>query len=155
MMLSKKPRPARLRDNNHASPRPTLAARARAPTSQRAHSRWMAHWRAQFTVQLRVRAFPEVEVERHRAVWPMTAHNIVGRRWNVMQFWMQLSQECPNSLLQRRRRIAFVASAIQADGRMVADAQQQISGIGQEHGIVVRLRPVPRIRQPEVLPDHD
>ena len=52
-------------------------------------------------------------------------------------------------------RETFVTTAIDTDGSMVTDALHIIFRIGNKHFGIVRIRTVSRIRQPEVLPNHD
>ena len=53
------------------------------------------------------------------------------------------------------RREALVSTAIDTDTSMAADAGDVIGRVLQEHLVVIRIRSVPWVSQPEVLPDHD
>ena len=52
-------------------------------------------------------------------------------------------------------RETFVTTAIDTDGSMVTDTLHIIFRVGNKHFGIVRIRTVSRIRQPEVLPNHD
>ena len=53
------------------------------------------------------------------------------------------------------RRIAFVAADVDRERRMVADAPYILLRDFLEEAWIIRIGTVPRVGQPEILPDHD
>ena len=74
---------------------------------------------------------------------------------DVLDLALQVREERAYPALQRGRRIAFVAAAVEPDGRMVPDPQDRVADVAQEQVVVVGIGPIVGIREPEVLPDHD
>ena len=100
-------------------------------------------------------AVPEVVLRRPRRVRAVPAHATGRRMRDVVNFRMEFGQRLPDASVDRRRRIALVAPAVQAHGGVVPDAQHRILHVAQEEIPVVRVRAVGRVREPEVLPDDD
>src|ERR1700760_1332003 len=67
---------------------------------------------------------------------------------------MQLRQHRADTLLERLGRESLVASTVETDGGMIANAQHEIFHIVHKESVVVWYRAVRWIREPEVLPDH-
>src|ERR1035437_2889697 len=109
---------------------------------------------AHLTVQVGVcnaEVFPRWE----RPVRPMSADNLISGTGDLEQARMVLRKDGTNAVLKWRGRKAFVTSAVEADGGVVADSQNEVSGVAQKQGVVCGNRAIPRVRQPEVLPDDD
>src|SRR6185312_5172103 len=56
---------------------------------------------------------------------------------------------------QRSRREPLVASAVETERSMAANALNKVPRVREEHGVVFRNGTVPGIGQPEILPDDD
>ena len=65
---------------------------------------------------------------------------------------MQFSQGGADGIVEGLEGIAFVAAAVEAEGGMVADAEDVVAGVAEEHGVVIGVGAVPGIGQPEILP---
>jgi len=68
---------------------------------------------------------------------------------------MQLRQQTLDAIVERFRRKAFVAPAVKADRRRIANAEHCVLRVAQEQIVVIRVRTVPGIRKPEILPYDD
>jgi hypothetical protein len=85
----------------------------------------------------------------------VAADDFVGGTWDVMKVRVEISEDFPDPLLERRGRKSFVAAAVEANRRVIADAQDEIFHVLQKEIVIVRLGTVPGIGKPEVLPDYD
>ena len=85
----------------------------------------------------------------------MAAHGAVGRARDEMNLGMELGDECAQSIVNRLGGQALVAPAIDADGGVIANFEQVVAGVVEEELVVVGIGAVPRIGEPEVLPDDD
>ena len=110
---------------------------------------------AQFAVELGRGPLFEIEVDRHQVVGAASADEAERGTWNVADLGLARGDELRESVIEDRRRVAFVAPAIEADRGVVPDAIDEIGGVLQEHRVVRWIRSVGGIGQPEILPDHD
>src|SRR6201998_2047509 len=110
--------------------------------------------RTDFAVQFFI-GYCEVELCRVRPIGAVSADHLVSRTWDVVKAGMHVTEDFANPLLERRGREALVAAAVETYGRMIPDAQDKVVHVLQEELIVVWFRAVPRIGQPEVLPNHN
>ena len=90
-----------------------------------------------------------------RPVWTATAYGTCSRMRDVAHSRMELRNDVlAEFLVYLCRRHTFVTAYINCKGGVVADSLHIVLGIVQEHLRIVRIRTVPRVRKPEVLPDH-
>src|ERR1700679_1539069 len=88
-------------------------------------------------------------------VWAVSADDISRGARDVMQPRMQLRKRLADAILEWLGWVALVAPAVKADRGVVANAQQKISHVTHEEGVVIGDGTVPGISEPEVLPDHN
>src|SRR5580658_3365196 len=67
---------------------------------------------------------------------------------------MQIAERFANAIFERFGGISLIATAVEADGGVVANAQDKVLQIVEEERIVERLRPIPWVGEPEILPHH-
>ena len=97
----------------------------------------------------------EILLRRQPEVGAAAGDDVVGRGGDVDALRIFAGHEGAQRLVERGRRIAFVAAAPEQDARMFPHTEDHILRIFHKEFLVVGIRPVGRVRQPEVLPDED
>jgi hypothetical protein len=72
-----------------------------------------------------------------------------------VQAGSEVCNHVAKALVDGLGREAFVAAAVEADGRMVANAKNVVVGIAKEKVVVIGIGAVDGVGEPEILPDDD
>ena len=96
----------------------------------------------------------EIIADGHERIGTMTRDAVVGRTGDITQLRVERSHTLAQPLVEDLGRVALVATTVESQGGMATDARDEVAGVVHEHLIVGRVGAVPRIGEPEVLPDH-
>ena len=97
----------------------------------------------------------EVVAEGFDAIRAVAAYRAVGGAGDVLRSGFEGGDEIAEAVVDRLRRITFVAATEESERGVVADAEEVILRVGEEEIVVVGVGAVPGIGEPEVLPDHN